>query len=125
MKKAQQKLDFFDSLMSTLELRVDKSIVMELLMRFHPSLQLGLCQTDDVLRGIGGCLTAANVQEVHPVGSLIQILLITSRIAQLTKGIGLDQGSGLGIELNLADGLLHGTNLLSVSAFSIERYYTY
>ena len=86
--------------------------VLGLLVGVHPVLDLGLGQTLDVLTGMAGCLTTAEVQEVQSAGSLVQGLLIASGIAEVTMGGLLDQGSGLGVVLLLADDLLHRTNLL-------------
>ena len=83
------------------------------LVGLEPLVDLGLGQTLDVLGGVDGSLAAADVQEVQAFGSLVQILLVTGGIAQLTTRICLDQGSGLGVVLLLADNLLHGMNLLS------------
>ena len=84
----------------------------ELLVGVHPVLDLGLGQTLDVLTGMAGCLTTAEVQEVQSAGSLVQGLLVASRIAEVAVGALLDQGSGLGVVLLLSDDLLHRTNLL-------------
>ena len=78
-----------------------------------PLVDLGLGQTQDVLSGVGRSLAAADMQEIQAVGSLVQILLIASRIAQLAERVSLDQSCGLSIVLLLADDLLHGMNLLS------------
>jgi hypothetical protein len=59
-----------------------------------------------------GCLTASVIEEVQAAGSLVQGLLIAGGIAEVTVGGLLDQSSGLGIILLLADDLLHRTNLL-------------
>ena len=85
---------------------------MELVVLF-PFLDLGLSQSLDILGGVDGSLAAADVQEIQALGSLVQILLITSGIAQLTERVSLDQSSGLGVVLLLANDLLHGCNLLS------------
>ena len=79
----------------------------------EPLVDLGLGQAQDVLSGVGRSLAAANMQEIQTAGSLVQILLITGRIAIGTEAVSLDQGSGLGIIFLLANDLLHGTNLLS------------
>ena len=79
----------------------------------HPVLDLGLGQTLDVLTGMAGCLTAAEVQEVQSAGSLVQGFLIAGRIAEVAIGILLDQSGSLGVVLLLADALLPRTNLLS------------
>ena len=81
----------------------------------HPFLDLGLGQTLNVLSGVNGSFAANTVHEVQALGSLEQILLVAGGIAQLTTSVLLDQGSGLGVVLLLADDLLHGTNLLSES----------
>ena len=62
------------------------------------------------------------VQEVQTSGGLEQDLLITGRIAKETAGVLLDQGSGFGIVLLLADDLLHVTNLLSAQLSSKLLY---
>ena len=74
----------------------------------HPVVDLGLGHTNDILGGIGGGLTTANIQEIQTGGSLEQDLLVASGIAEVTNGVLLDQGSGLGVVLLLADDLLHG-----------------
>ena len=84
----------------------------KLLVGSHPVLDLSLGQTLDVLAGMAGCLTAAEVQEVQSSGSLVQGLLIAGGIAEEAVGALLDQSSGLGVVLLLADDLLHRTNLL-------------
>ena len=80
----------------------------KLLVSLLPLLDLGLSQAQDVLGGVDGSLAAADMQEVQALGSLVQVLLVTSGIAQLTERISLDQSSGLGIVLLLANDLLHG-----------------
>ena len=96
--------------------------VLGLLVGVHPVLDLGLGQTLDVLTGMAGCLTTAEVQEVQSAGSLVQGLLIASGIAEVTMSGLLDQGSGLGVVLLLADDLLHGMNLLSFNRLQHEYY---
>ena len=86
---------------------------MELVVLF-PLLDLGLGQSLDVLGGIDGSLAANAVDEVQALGSLEQSFLITSGIAEGTDRVLLDQSSGLGVILLLADDLLHGMNLLSI-----------
>ena len=81
-------------------------------MIFHPVVDLGLSQTENVLRRIRRALTAADVQEVQTSGSLVQGFLIAGRIAEVAIGILLDQSGSLGVVLLLADDLLHRTNLL-------------
>ena len=83
-----------------------------LLVVLHPILDLGLSQTQDILAGVGGGLTAMYVQEVQTGGGLEQDLLIAGRIAEVAIGTLLDQSSGLGVVFLLADDLLHRTNLL-------------
>ena len=78
-----------------------------------PLLDLGLGQSLDVLGGIDGSLAANAVDEVQAFGSLEQGFLVTGGIAERTDRVLLDQSSGLGIILLLADDLLHGMNLLS------------
>ena len=85
---------------------------MELVVLF-PLLDLGLSQSLNVLGGILGSLAADAVDEIQTFGSLIQILLVASGIAQLAASELLDQSSSLSIILLLADDLLHGMNLLS------------
>ena len=82
-------------------------------MILNPLVDLGLGHADDILGGIGRSLAAANMEEIQAALSLVQILLVTGRIAQLTKGILLDQSGGFGIVLLLSDNFLHGMNLLS------------
>ena len=72
-----------------------------------PLLDLGLCQTQDVLGGVGRSFAATDVQEVQTLGSLVQVLLVAVGVAQVAEGVGLDQSSGLGIVQLLANGLLH------------------
>ena len=79
----------------------------KLLVSLLPLLDLGLSQAQDVLGGVDGFSTAADVQEVQALGSLVQILLIAGSIAQVAKRVSLDQSSGLGIVNLLANGLLH------------------
>ena len=79
----------------------------------HPIVDLGLCDTQDVLIGVGGGLTAMYIQEVQTSGGLEQDLLIAGRVTEITDSVLLDQSSGFGVILLLADDLLHGTNLLS------------
>ena len=78
-----------------------------------PLLDLGLGQSLDILGGVDGSFAANTVDEVQAFGSLEQGFLITGRIAESTDGVLLDQSSGFGIILLLADDLLHGMNLLS------------
>ena len=79
----------------------------------HPILDLGLGQSLNILGRILGVLAANAVHKVQTFGSLEQIFLIAGRIAQSAAGELLDQSSGLGVVLLLADDLLHGLNLLS------------
>ena len=83
-------------------------LCIDTLVGFQPLLDLGLSQAQDILVGIQRGLAAANMQEVQAALGLIQIFLVAGGIAQLTKGISLDQSSGFGIVLLLADDLLHG-----------------
>ena len=85
---------------------------MELVVLF-PFLDLGLSQSLDILGGVDGSLAANAVDEVQALGSLEQGFLVTSGIAESADSVLLDQGSGLGVILLLADDLLHGMNLLS------------
>ena len=89
------------------------------LVGLQPVVDLGLSQTQNVLTGVGGQLAAVNVQEVQAAGSLEQDLLVAGRIAKGAVDVLLDQSSGLGIILSLADDLLHGTNLLSNQQFAL------
>ena len=82
-------------------------------MILDPLVDLGLGHTDDILGGLGGSLAAANMEEIQAALSLVQVLLITGRIAQSAEGILLDQSGGFSIVLLLADDFLHGMNLLS------------
>ena len=77
-----------------------------------PILDLGLCQTENILSGVGRSLTAADIQEIQATGSLVQGLFIAGRIAKLTAGILLNQSGGFGVVLLLADDLFHRANLL-------------
>ena len=88
------------------------SYVWELVVLF-PLLDLGLGQSLDVLGGIDGSLAANAVDEVQALGSLEQSFLVAGGIAERTDSVLLDQSSGLGVILLLADDLLHGMNLLS------------
>ena len=78
-----------------------------------PLVDLGLCQTQDILSGVGRSLAATDMQEIQASGSLVQILLVASGIAQLAERVCLDQSSGLGVVLLLADDLLQCVVLLS------------
>ena len=77
-------------------------------MIFHPVVDLGLSQTENVLRRIRRALTAADVQEVKATGGLVQGFLVAGRIAEAAADVLLDQGSGRGVVLFLANDLLHG-----------------
>ena len=81
-----------------------------ILVILHPVVDLGLSQTQDILGGIGRSLAAHYMQEIQASGGLVQGFLITSGITKETTGVLLDQGSGLGIVLLLADDLLHESN---------------
>ena len=61
----------------------------QLLVVLQPLLDLGLSQAQDVLGGVDGFSTAADVQEVQALGSLVQILLVAVGIAQVAEGVGL------------------------------------
>ena len=74
-----------------------------ILVILHPVVDLGLSQTQDILGGIGRSLAAHYVQEIQAAGGLVQAFLVTSGITKETTGVHLDQGSGLGIVLLLAD----------------------
>ena len=87
-------------------------VCMQLVVLF-PLLDLGLGQSLDILGGVDGSLAANAVDEVQALGSLEQGFLVTGRIAKSTNSVLLNQGSGLGVILLLADDLLHGMNLLS------------
>jgi hypothetical protein len=78
------------------------------LVGFHPVLDLGLSQTENVLRRIRRSLAAADVQEVQASGGLVQSFFVAGGIAKVTTGGLLDQGSGFGVVLLLANDLLHG-----------------
>ena len=104
---------------------VSFSMYLAILVILHPVVDLSLSQTQDILGGIGRSLAAHNVQEVQTSGSLVQGLLITSGITKETTGVLLDQSSGLGIVLLLADDLLHGMNLLSFQNVLHDCNYTY
>ena len=95
---------------------------MELVVLF-PFLDLGLSQSLDILGGVDGSLAANAVDEVQALGSLEQSFLVTSGIAESTDSVLLDHGSGLGVVQLLANGLLHGMNLLSFQAFLITSWY--
>ena len=82
-------------------------------MGLHPVVDLGLSQTQNILGGVRRVFAATDIQEVQASGGLVQGLLVTSGIAEETADLLLNQGSGLGIVLLLADDLLHGDNLLS------------
>ena len=81
-----------------------------ILVILHPVVDLSLSQTQDILSGIGRSLAAHNVQEVQATGGLVQVFLVTSGITKETTDVLLDQGSGLGVVLLLADDLLHESN---------------
>ena len=74
-------------------------------MGLQPGVDLGLCQAQDILSGVGRGLAAANMQEIQTCGSLVQILFITGRIADGAERVSLDQSSSLGVVLLLADDL--------------------
>ena len=74
-------------------------------MLLGPLLDLGLSQAQDVLSGVGRFLATADMQEIQTLGSLVQILFVTSGIAHFTERVSLDQGCGLGIIFLLADDL--------------------
>ena len=97
------------------------SIFMKLVV-LNPIVNLSLSKAQDVLGGVGGGLTAMYVQEIQACGGLEQDLLVAGRIAKVTDSVLLDQSSGLGVRLLLADDLLHGTNLLSY--LRIRTHYT-
>ena len=78
-----------------------------------PLLDLGLGQSLDVLGGVDGSLAANAVDKVQALGSLEQGLLVAGGIAESTDSVLLDHGSSLGVVQLLANGLLHGMNLLS------------
>ena len=88
-------------------------------MLIHPVVDFGLCQAQDVLFGIGRGFATANIQEVQTGRSLVQDFLITGGVAIVTVCIFLNQSSGFGIILFLADNLLHGKYLLSQNTFHI------
>ena len=79
----------------------------KLLVVLQPLLDLGLGQALDVLGGVDGFSTAADVQEVQTLRSLVQVLLVAVGVAQVAEGVSLDQSSGLGIVNLLANDLLH------------------
>ena len=89
---------------------------------FNPVVGLGLCQTENVLRGVRGSLAAANMQEIQSAGSLVQVFFIAGRIAIGAVGTLLDESSGFGVVLFLADNLFNGTNLLS--SLEVQTNYT-
>ena len=99
-------------------------LCIDTLVGFQPLLDLGLSQAQDILSGVGRCLTAANMQEIQALGSLVQVLFVAGRIAQLAERVSLDQSSGLGIIFLLADDLLHEINLLS-NQLRMELLYTF
>jgi len=73
----------------------------------QPLFDLGLSQAQDILSGVDGSLTAADVQEVQTLGSLVQVFLVAVGIAQVAERVSLDQSSSLSIVQLLANGLLH------------------
>ena len=89
-----------------------------------PLLDLGLSQTLDVLGGVDGSLAANAVDKLQALGSLEQGLLIAGGIAERTDSVLLDHGSSLGVVQLLANGLLHGMNLLSFVSWFTFLYYT-
>ena len=56
----------------------------------NPGVDLSLCQTDDILSGVGGQFATVYIQEVQTFGGLEQNFLITSGIAKSTYEIFLD-----------------------------------
>ena len=94
-------------------------------MVLHPLVDLGLSQTQDVFSGVRRVLAAADVQEVQTSGSLIQGLLVAGGIAKETADILLDQSSGLGVVLILADDLLHRGCPPFIDRSNYIAHYTY
>ena len=90
-----------------------------------PLLDLGLSQSLDILGGVDGSLAANAVDEVQALGSLEQSFLVTSRIAERTNSVLLDQSSGLGIILLLADDLLQWNEPPFVESFVIYVLYMF
>ena len=90
-------------------------------MGLQPIVQLGLCQTQDILVGVGRGLAAVDVQEVQATGSLVQILGIAGGIAVLADIVLPNQSSGLGVIFLFANDLLHKYTFLSGY---VLRYYT-
>ena len=89
-----------------------------------PLLDLGLGQSLNILGGIDGSLAANAVDEVQAFGSLEQSFLITGGIAECTDSVLLDQGSGLGVVLLLADDLLQWNEPPFIESLFDVLYYT-
>ena len=100
------------------------SYVWELVVLF-PLLDLGLGQSLDILGGVDGSLAANAVDEVQALGSLEQSFLVTSGIAERTNSVLLDQSSGLGIILLLADDLLQWNEPPFVKSFVMYVLYIF
>ena len=79
-----------------------------------PLVDLGLCNTGDGLLSVSRSFAAVCVNEVQALGGLVQGLFVAGGIAEVAEGELLDQSSGLGIVLFLADDLLHENSLLSL-----------
>ena len=94
-----------------------------LLVGGQPLLDLGFGQTLNGLFRVGRILAAVAIYKVQAFGSLEQGFLVAGGIAERTDSALLDQSSGLGIILLLADDLLHGMNLLSFRT-QYASYYT-
>ena len=78
-----------------------------ILVVLDPLVDLGLCQTLNILGGVGRSLAAAGVNKVQAAFGLEQDLLIAGGIAVGAVGALLDQSCILGIVFLLADDLLH------------------
>lgn len=86
---------------------------------FDPLADLGPGQTLDILGGVGRSFAAPNIDKIQSARSLEQDLFVAGRIAVVTVGILVDQSSGLGVVLLLANDLLHEIDLLSMETMGL------
>ena len=77
------------------------------LVLIQPLIHFGLSHTQNIFCGVGGVFTALYVQEVKTCRCLIQILLVTGRVTKIAVCIFLNQSSGFGVVLLLADNLFN------------------
>ena len=90
-------------------------------MVFQPIIYFGLCQTQNVLLGIGGVFAAEYMQEIKTCLCLVKGLFITGGIAVETANILLDQGGIFGVIFLFADNLFHDTASFHNGCQSIIR----